>query len=190
MELADRPSVAPARLIVDRITLFVAVAAAAAGYVLGAAVEAGRNRPAEAPVVPPAAAAPLTDAEIEAMPIRFAADVAHMALEGGNPALAAKIYDRVEAAETAPAAEVLVGHALALRRLNRFEDAAVVLHKALVLHPGAPLVRYHAGLAALHAGEESVAADHLAAFVALAPDHPNAAGARATVEAIRRKGAS
>lgn len=170
---------------IGRNTLVIAVAAAAAGYALGATVESGRNRP--EPLT--SASAPpqiISDAEIASVDPRLAADIGHMALEGGNPALAAKLYARCLEAETAPP-EVYTGYTLALRRTGRVEEAAQVLHQALVVYPAAPLVRYHAGLAALHAGEDQLAADHLSAFVSLAPDHPAAAGARTTVESIRRK---
>lgn len=154
------------------------------GYGAAAVFHAGVAQP--APLTLAAGPAPMTEGEIATLDPKLAGDIGHMALGGGDPGLATKLYERALAQER-PDPEVLVAYSLALRRTGRAEKSAEILHQALLLYPDNPRVRYHAGLTALHAGEENLAREHLEAFVRLAPDDTAAASARAAIAAIRRK---
>jgi regulator of sirC expression with transglutaminase-like and TPR domain len=59
-----------------------------------------------------------------------------------------------------------------------FERAVRVIERARQLNPGETLLRRDLGIALLQAGQAGRAIDHLAAYVAAAPEHEDVDGVR------------
>ena len=129
---------------------------------------------------------------IEALDALLERDPAHLkALETRFLAYDAMESEEAEAAlaawaEHAPDAVVqkLVGWAEEDFEADRLEEAEQSLLRLLVLRPERAETHHRLGLVYASAGDPVKAKEHLRRFVELAPDHPEAASARAMIAAL------
>ena len=84
-----------------------------------------------------------------------------------------------------PHAQLYLG--LSLSRLRAFAEAIAVLQKALQLDPSLAYIQYHLGLAFYELGRYAQAQEAFRAFLAAAPEAPEAGAARDNLDVISRR---
>lgn len=100
----------------------------------------------------------------------------------GDEEKAGKALAALEAADPKLLAEGLFKRGAELFDQGSLQEAIQVLERALAADPEHAKAHYYLGLAHLNSGNSATAREHLAAFVELAPEDPDAAAARDMLE--------